>query len=83
MEFLDRARGDLCPLKEPREREIQVRPDPRVVGQDLEEGQPAVGRALGLGRVQVFGLQAVAVWVPFLGRRPVPELPLLGRSVVG
>jgi hypothetical protein len=49
----------------------------------MEEGQPTVGRALGLGRVQVFGLQVIAVWVPFLGQRPVLELALLGRSVVG
>ena len=83
MEFLDRAREDLCLLEEPREREIPVRPDPQVLDQVMQEGQPAVGRALGLGRVQVFGLQAIAVWVPFLGRRPVSELPLLGRSVVG
>ena len=38
MEFLDRAREDLCPPEEPREREIPVRPDPRVVGQVMEEG---------------------------------------------
>ena len=83
MEFLDRARGDLCLLEEPREPEIPVRLATQEAGQVMEEGQPEAGQALGLGRVQVFGLPAVAVWVPFLGRRPAPELALLGRSVVG
>ena len=78
MEFLGRARGDLCPPEKRWEREIPVRPGPGVVGQVMEEGQPTVGRALGLGRVQVFGPQVVAVWVPFLGQRPVPKLALLG-----
>ncbi len=83
MEFLDRARGDQCPPEELRGREILVRPDPREAAQVMEEERPTVGQALGLGRVQVFGLQAVAVWVPFLGQRQVPELALLGRSVLG
>ena len=83
MEFLDRARGDQCPPEELRGREIPVRPDSRVVGQVMEEERLTVGQALGLGRVQVLGLQAAALGVPFLGRRPVPELALLGRSVVG
>ena len=83
MEFLDPARGDQCPPEELRGREIPEGPDSRVVGQVMKERQPTMGQALGLGRVQVFGLQAAAVWVPFLGRRPVPELALLGRSVVG
>ena len=82
-EFLDRAPGDQGPPEELRRREIPVRPDSQVVGQVMEEERPTVGQALGLGRVQVFGLQAVAVWVPFLGRRPVPELAVLERSVVG
>jgi hypothetical protein len=83
VEFLGRAQGDLCPPEKRREREIPVRPGPGVVGQVMEEGQPAVGQALGLGQEQDFGLQVAAVWVPFLGQRPVPELALLGRSVVG
>ena len=78
MEFLDRARGDLCPPEKRREREIPLRPDPGVVGQVMEEGQPTVGQALGLGQEQDFGLQVPAVWVPFLGQRPVLELALLG-----
>ena len=82
MEFLDRARGDQCPPAELRGREISVRQDSQVVGQVMEE-QPTVGQALGLGSVQVLGLQAAALGVPFPGRRPVPELALLGRSVVG
>ena len=78
MEFLGRARGDLCPLEKRREREIPVRPGPGVVGQVMEEGQPTVGQAVGLGQEQDFGLQVAAVWVPFLGQRPVLELALLG-----
>ena len=83
MEFLDRAQGERCPLEKPREREIPVRPEPRETGQVMEQGRPATGQARGLGRVQVFGLQVVAVLVPFLGQRRVPELALLGPSVVG
>jgi len=64
-------------------REIPVRPGPGVVGQVMEEGQPTVGQAVGLGQEQDFGLQVAAVWVPFLGQGPVPELALLGRSAVG
>ena len=78
MEFLGRAQGDLCPPEKHREREIPVRPGPGVVGQVMEEGQPTVGQALGLGQEQDFGLQVAAVWVPFLGQRPVLELALLG-----
>jgi len=78
VEFLGRAQGDPCPPKKRREREIPVRPGPGVVGQVMEEGQPTVGQALGLGQEQDFGLQVAAVWVPFLGQRPVLELALLG-----
>jgi len=78
VEFLGRAQGDLCPPEKRWEREIPVRPGPAMVGQVMEEGQPTVGQALGLGQEQDFGLQVPAVWVPFLGQRPVPELALLG-----
>jgi len=81
VEFLGRAQGDLCPPEKRREREIPVRPGPGVVGQVMqvmEEGQPTVGQAVGLGQEQDFGLQVAAVWVPFLGQRPVLELALLG-----
>ena len=81
MEFLGRAQGDLCPPEKRREREIPVRPGPGVEGQVMqvmEEGQPTVGQAVGLGQEQDFGLQVAAVWVPFLGQRPVLELALLG-----
>ena len=62
MEFLGRARADLSPLDKPGGREIPIRPDLGVAGQVMEEVSVAVGQAPVLGRVQVFGPQAAAMW---------------------
>ncbi len=65
-ESLDRVRADLRLLEKLRAGELAVQPDLPVMGRRTAKGWPVGEQALELGRVQVFGPQAVAVWLPFL-----------------